>query len=80
MLSGTFGLAQAFVEAGWPVAPPIDLVLDPSNILLNPLSMAIVVGIIDEGRVSLLHLGPPCSSFSISLNSAGASAGSSFGG
>ena len=36
--------------------------------------MAIAVGIISEGRVTLLHLGPPCSSFSVALNSAQASA------
>ena len=36
--------------------------------------MAIAVGIISEGRVFLHHLGPPCSSFSVALNSAQASA------
>ena len=71
ILSGTLGLTQAFDEAVWPVAPPIDVALGPSIHLLSPLFMA---GIIDEGRVLLLHLGPPCSSFSIALNSARASA------
>ena len=52
----------------------MDVVVDPNSNLQNPLIMAIAVGIISEGRVLLLHLGPPCSSFSVALNSAQASA------
>ena len=56
------------------MATPIDVCLDISFNLLNQLFLAIVVGIITEGRVLLLHLGPPCSSFSCALNNALASA------
>lgn len=74
ILSGTFGLTQAFADAGWPVAPPYDVVFDTSFVLQNPLFIAFVVRRIDEGRVQVLHIGPPRSSFSIALNSARASA------
>ena len=74
IFSGTAGLTKEFAAEGWPTGPPIDVVIDPNYNLLNPLFMAIAVGIISEGRVFLLHLAPPCSSFSVALNSAQASA------
>ena len=74
VFSGTAGFAAAFVAEGWATARPIDVCLDTSFNLLNPLFLAIVVGIISEGRVLLLHLAPPCASFSVALNSAAASA------
>ena len=74
IFSGTAGLTAAFLAEGWATAPPLDVCLDISFNLLNPLFLAIVVGIISEGRVLLLHLAPPCSSFSVALNSAAASA------
>ena len=61
-------------RAGGPRDHPLMLFFDPSYNLLNPLFMGIAVGIISEGRVLLLHLAPPCSSFSVALNSAQASA------
>ena len=36
--------------------------------MLNPFFMAVVIGILLEGRVLLLHMGPPCSSFSMAVN------------
>ena len=74
ILAGTFGLTQAFAAHGWLTATPIDVVLDAACNLLTTLFMVIVVAIICEGRIFLLHLGPPCSSFPIAVNSARASA------
>ena len=74
MFSGAAGLTLEFAADGWPTGPPNDAVVDPNYDVLNPLFMAIAVGIISEGRVLLLHLGPSCSSFSGALNSAQAPA------
>ena len=74
VFAGTFGLTRAFQNEGWPVAPPIDVVIEACFNLPNPLFLAITVGFVSERRVLFLHLGPPCSSFSIALNSAWASA------
>ena len=74
MIYGTAGLTKEFAAGGWVTGPPSDVVINPSYNLLNPMLMAIAVVIISEGRVTLLHLGPPCSSFSVALNSAQASA------
>ena len=36
--------------------------------LTNPLFMTIVLGLIAERCIRVLHLGPPCSSFSMACN------------
>ena len=46
--STTAGLTKEFAADGWPTGPPIDVVVNPSYNLLNPLFMAIAVGIISE--------------------------------
>ena len=60
--SGAGVLSQAFQEAGWLVAPPIDMQATPTHDLLNPHFQAVALGLMLEGRVALLHMGPPCSS------------------
>ena len=40
----------------------------PDFDLLNPMFMAIVPGLVLEGRFAVIHLGPPCSSFSMAVN------------
>ena len=41
------------------MAPPIDVAIDPSHNLFNPLFAAVVLGLLLEGRVSVLHMSPP---------------------
>ena len=53
-----------FSARGWCCGPPIDVEIDSSFNLLNPAFFGMVVGLILEGRVAPLHVGPPCSSFS----------------
>ena len=68
MFSGKAGLTREFLRQGWPCGPPVDIVFNPELDLLNPLFFAVVLGLIYERRVRLLHLGPPCSSFSMACN------------
>ena len=45
------------------------MIYDPDLNILNPaVFFAIVIAILREGRIDLLHLAPPCSTFSIILN------------
>ena len=67
IFSGAAVLSNAFKQAGWLVAPPIDIQNTPTHDVLNPHFQAIVIGLLLEGRVSLLHLGPPYSSSSTAL-------------
>ena len=57
-----------FAPQGWCVGPPIDVNMDPSFNLLNPAFVSFILGLIFEGRVALLHCGPPCSRFSWAVN------------
>ena len=59
LFAGTAGLSLAFANEGWKTAPPIDIVMNPDFDLLNPLFLVLVLGIILEGWISVLHLGPP---------------------
>ena len=61
-------LTTAFAQAGWQTTPPIDIQDEIAFDLLNPLFRAVVIGLLLEGRVALLHMGPPCSSFSMAVN------------
>ena len=68
IFAGCAVLTSAFLEAGWTCAPPLDILDDEAFDLLNPLFVAIVLGLLLEGRCAMLHLGPPCSSFSMAVN------------
>ena len=68
MFSGCAGLTSAFMAAGWAVGPPIDILYCPEFDLLNPLFLGFCLGLIFERRIRLLHVGPPCSSFSMACN------------
>ncbi|CAK0843649.1 unnamed protein product [Prorocentrum cordatum] len=59
LFAGAFGLSMAFVAEGWRVAPPIDVVLGPSNNLLNPMFASVVLGLLLEDRVAVLRMSPP---------------------
>ena len=61
IFSGAAGLTAAFMEAGWKVGPPIDILYDPNYDLLNPIFLGIYFGLIFEKRIRMLHVGPPCS-------------------
>lgn len=68
IFSGSAVLTSAFWNAGWICGPPIDILEDPSYNVLNPAFLALLIGLILEGRVALLHVAPPCSSFSWAVN------------
>ena len=61
LFAGTAGLTHAFRNEGWCAAPPVDVITAPAFDLLNPLFLSLVFSIILEGRISVLHLAPPCS-------------------
>ena len=68
IFSGAAGLTSAFASAGWAVGPPIDILYCPEFDLLNPLFLGLCLGLIFERRIRMLHVGPPCSSFSMACN------------
>ena len=68
IFSGAAGLTSAFAAAGWSVGPPIDILYCADYDLLNPLFLGICLGLIFERRIRMLHVGPPCSSFSMACN------------
>ena len=68
IFSGAAGLTSAFEANGWSLAPPIDILYCPDYDLLNPLFLGLCLGLIFERRIRLLHVGPPCSSFSMACN------------
>ena len=49
-------------------APPIDVLINSDYNLLNVVFIAVIVGILLGGKIALLHVGPPCSSFSVAVN------------
>jgi len=68
IFSGVAVLTGAFADAGWAVARPIDILHCTDYDLLNPLFLGVCLGFIFERRVRMLHVGPPCSSFSMACN------------
>ena len=69
VFAGSATLSKAFREQNVGVAPPLDVLFSEDFNLLNPLFLAVVLGILLEGLITFLHLAPPCSTFGISLNS-----------
>ena len=68
MFSGKAGLTREFLFQGWACGPPVDILYNPDFDLLNPFFLTVVLGLIFERCVKVLHLGPPCSSFSMACN------------
>ena len=68
VFSGSGILTRAFADAGWCTGPPVDIVTNGDFDLLNPMFLAVLIGLLLEGRVALLHLAPPCASFSMAVN------------
>ena len=68
LFAGCAILTSMFLEQGWCCGPPIDVMADATYNLLDAFFVSVVIGLILEGRVMLLHLGPPCSSFSWAVN------------
>ena len=61
-------LTMAFAAIGISTAPPLDAAAVADYDLLNATFLAVVVGILGSHGVDLVHLAPPCSSFSIAIN------------
>ena len=69
-----FAGSAVFTEACWNeglnCGPPVDAADNADFNLLNPLFVAVVVGMLAAVLLDLLHLSPPCASFSAILNGA----------
>ena len=61
-------LSSALHSEGWCFGAPIDIMNDPHHDLLGPQFFRMVVGLILEGRIAALHMGPLRSSFSMAFN------------
>jgi hypothetical protein len=59
IFSGTGQLTKAFSEGGWVCGPPIDVCLSKHFNLLNPLFVAVIVGLVLEGRFQIVSMTPP---------------------
>ena len=68
IFSGVAGLTSEFLRQGWSAAPPIDVIDCADFDCLDPAFVAVLLGLILERRFRLIHLGPPCSSFSMACN------------
>ena len=68
LFAGVAILSRTFEEEGWRTGPAIDIVYTKAFNLLDPGFFMVVLGLILEGWVSVLHLGPPSSSFSMAFN------------
>ena len=68
IFAGSAVLTECMRESGWECAFPIDILYHPDFDLLNSFFLAIVIGLILEGRFALIHVAPPCSSFSMAVN------------
>ena len=67
LFAGVAIVSRTFKEEGWRTGPPIDIVYTKAFNLLDP-GFFVVLGLILDGWVSVLHLGPPSSSFSMAFN------------
>ena len=67
-VSGKAGLTREFLRQEWPCGPPIDILYNADYDVLNPLFFCIMLGLIFERLIRVIHLGPPCSSFSLAVN------------
>jgi len=61
-------LSSAFEKLGISIAPPLDAAANADYDLMNACFVALIVGVLASGIVDLVHLGPPCSTFSVALN------------
>ena len=68
IFAGCAELTKQFAASGWETGPPVDFLWDPSWDVFHPEFLALLLGILFERRVRILHLGTPCSSFSMAFN------------
>ena len=68
IFAGCAELTSQFERTGWSCATPIDFLVDPSFDVFHPEFLMLLLGILFEHRILLLHLGTPCSSFSMAFN------------
>ena len=68
IFAGCAELTKQFAAEGWETGPPVDFLWDETWDVFNPEFLCMLLGILYERRVKLLHLGTPCSSFSMAFN------------
>ena len=59
IFAGSAALTGAFTDSDWTCGPPIDFRIDECFSVLDPQFFAIIIGLILEGRFSLVSLTPP---------------------
>jgi hypothetical protein len=59
IFSGCHSITQALSHRAWSCAPPVDVSYNKWFNVLNPVFASIIIGIILEGRITLLVLDPP---------------------
>ena len=70
LFAGSAVFTEACLNEGLNCGPPVDAADNEDFNLLNPMFVAIIVGLLAAFLVDLLHLAPPCASFSAILNGA----------
>lgn len=61
-------MTAAFMNAGWACGLSIDILHCSDYDILNPLFLGVRLGIFFGRRIRMLHVRPPCSSFSMACN------------
>ena len=70
IFAGESGLSQALAASGsWNVLRPVDVIFGAAHDVLGA-AHGVIVAVLGGRWLDLLHLGPPCSSFSCGVASA----------
>ena len=67
LFAGVVRWTAAMAAAGWATLRPIDIAQGPDDNLIDPQTLRIVMAVIRGGYVTLVHLGPPCTTFSYAV-------------
>ena len=68
LFSGSRQWSNAMEKVGWCSLLPVDIADDERCDLADPMFFRMVHAVLASGRVELLHLGPPCASFSVAVS------------
>ena len=68
LFSGSRQWSNAMEKVGWCSLRPVDIADDERCDLADPMFFRMVHAVLASGRVELLHLGPPCASFSVAVS------------
>ena len=72
IFAGSARLTAAFIDEGMECGPPLDAMYNSEFDLLNYMFLAVIVGLLAAHLIDLLHLAPPCATFSVALTGSNA--------